>query len=185
MYAEGERAKEHGTPQVGSGGKPKESLAETTKRLRARLKDRSIEVAEEIVTMSKNWDTWAPQADGKSFGKWLRTFTRRPLAYFRDLAEQVVRHRKLRTDMLGKVEPRVIYWARSATDEELQAGSIAIAAAFRQGGSVMLSQSQASRIMPELVRAQSARGRDRMQELQARIGRLIEQVRALGAEPVE
>ena len=184
MYVEGEVAKRRES-EVASGGKPREGLAEITKRLRSRLKDRSIDVALEIVAMSKNWDLWAAQADGKTFGKWLATFTRKPLSYFQELTTQLERHARLRTDMIGKVEPRVIYWCRNGTDDELVAGSVGVSAAFHRMGGVMLSTNQVRRIMPELVKPYFGNGKDREKQLMARIGRLIEQVRALGAEPVE
>jgi hypothetical protein len=175
-----EATRSHGGPPV-----QQESLAQVAKRLRAKLRDRSVEVASEIVTMSENWEEWKERANGKTFGKWLRTITRKPLSYFRELTLQVTRHKRLKTNMLTKVDSNVIYWARNGTDEELVSGSVAVSASFHQGGGVLLSRAQVSRIMPEIVRAASPRGKSVEMELRARIGRLIQQIRSLGAEPVE
>jgi hypothetical protein len=166
-----------------------ETLAEITKRLRAKLKDHTLEVAVEVVSMGRRWDSrFADQAGGKSFTAWLSTFSPgRGIAYYAERAEQYTRLKHHCRDVLKKAEARGLFWLRQVPDEDLPTASAEISALFHERGGVPVTANQVSRLLSRYSTSKVSGGgalREENAKLRERIRRLEAQVRSLGGEPV-
>lgn len=166
-----------------------ETLADITKRLHAKLKDHTLEVSVEIVSMGKRWNSrFADQAGGKSFTKWLSTFSPgRGIAYYAERAEQHTRLKLHCRDVLKKAEARGLFWLRQVPDEDLPAASAQISQLFHERGGVPVTPGQVSRLLSQYSTSKTTGAgalREENARLREHIRRLENQVRSLGGEPV-
>ena len=171
-------------------GAGRESLAQIAKRLRGRTRAGSqaeYEVAREIVQLSDSWDdARSEEAGGKSFAEWLtkEVSPTKRLAHYKTLDSA----RAVLGALAERMTSEAATWLyRAASKEKPDAETRErLNRAFRGQSSALLTRAQVRRLCGDLVsRGASGARVDAVTALRQRVERLEEQIRGLGAEPVE